>query len=196
MSASSGNPRLQVAADANDRNKRGRRDVEQGDLHTEKQRFSPNLEGSSPSNDGNPEDEDDEYIRLLKFIDLEAKKEKLRRDEDHGDDEDQEAQRLWYMPWKKVPVQSTSTKARKVPQDWLETDISQGLSLSEIDTRRARFGYNELERLVNQRLELRRECVLILHTVLESILFSSLLGISVAQFFLVRAATPPTPSPC
>jgi H+-transporting ATPase len=114
MSASLGNPRLQVAADANDGN---RRDVEQGDLHTEKQRFSPNLEGTSSSNDGKPEDEGDEYIRLLKFIELEAKKEKLRRDEDHGDDEDQETQRLWYMPWKKVPVQSTSTstKARKVP---------------------------------------------------------------------------------
>lgn len=146
MSASAGNPGLQVAADANDGNKRGRRDVEQGDLHTEKQRFSPNLEGSSSSNDGKPEDEGDEYIRLLKFIELEAKKEKLRRDEDHGGDEDEETQRLWYMPWKKVPVQGTSTKARKVPQGWLETDISQGLSLSEIDVRRARFGYNELER--------------------------------------------------
>ena len=146
MSASSGNPRLQAGADANDGNKRGPRDVEQGDLHTEKQRFTPNLEGSSSSNEGKPEDEGDEYTRLLKFIELEAKKEKLRRDEDHGGDEDQEMRRLWYMPWKKVPAQSTSTTARKVPKDWLETDISQGLSLSEIETRRARFGYNELER--------------------------------------------------
>ena len=190
MSASSGNPQLQVAADANDGNKRGRHDVEQGDLHTEKQRFSPN-EGSS-SNDENPEDEGDEYIRLLKFIDLEAKKEKLRRDEDHGGDEEEETQRLWYMPWKTVPVKSKSTKAHKVPQSWLETDISQGLTLSEIDTRRARFGYNELERYVNQRLERWRKCVLILHTVLESTLFSSLLGISVAQFSSVCATTPCT----
>ncbi|KAF8480397.1 plasma-membrane proton-e [Russula ochroleuca] len=143
MSASSGNPRLQVATDANEGEKRGRHDVEQGDLHTEKQRFSPNLQGSSPSSDEAPEDEADEYLRLLKFIDLESKKEKLRRDEDRGGGEDQEMRRLWYMPWKKVPVPSTT--ARKVPQSWLETDISQGLSLSEIDVRRARFGYNELE---------------------------------------------------
>jgi H+-transporting ATPase len=56
------------------------------------------------------------------------------------------------MPWKKVPVQSTKT--RKVPQSWLETDMSQGLSSSDIDGRRARFGYNELERYVTQTLSL------------------------------------------
>ncbi|KAH9984507.1 plasma-membrane proton-e [Russula vinacea] len=125
--SSSGNPRLQVATAANEGEKRGQRDVEQGDIHTEKQRFSPNLQGSSPSSDEIPEDEADEYIRLLSSS---------TRDEDRGGGEDQEMKRLWYMPWK---------KARKVPQSWLETDMSQGLSLAEIDVRRARFGYNELE---------------------------------------------------
>jgi H+-transporting ATPase len=149
MSASPGNPRPQVATDANEGAKKGQRDVEQGNPHTEIQRFSPNLQGSSSSNNENPEDEADEYIRLLKYIDLESKKEKRRRDEG-GDDEDEEMQRLWYMPWKKVPVRSTSTKGRKVPLSWLETDITQGLSLPEIEMRRARFGYNELERYVNQ----------------------------------------------
>jgi len=86
-----------------------------------------------------------------KYIDLEAKKETRRRDEGHVDDEDEEMQRLWYMPWKKVPVSSTSTKGGKVPLSWLETDITQGLSLPEIEMRRARFGYNELERYVNQK---------------------------------------------
>jgi H+-transporting ATPase len=152
MSASSGNPGPQVTTDANEGAKKGQRDVEQGNPHTEKQRFTSNLQGSSSSNNENPEDEADEYIRLLKFIDLEAKNEKRRREEGHGDDEDEEMQRLWYMPWKKVPVQSsTSTKGRKVPLSWLETDITQGLSLPEIEMRRARFGYNELERYVNQK---------------------------------------------
>ena len=191
MSASSGNPRLQVAADVNEGNKRGPRDVEQGDLHTEKQRFSPNLQGSSPSNEETPEDEGDEYIRLLKFIDLESKKEKRRRDEDRADEEDQEMQRLWYMPWKKIPVRST--KDRKVPLSWLETDISQGLSLSEVDGRRARFGYNELERYVDQSPALQWNCVSTLHTVRESIPLSSFLDIFVAQFFSVRTATARAP---
>lgn len=151
MSASPGNSRLQVATDANEGAKKGQLDVEQGDPHTEKQRFSPNLQGSSSSNDENPENESDEYIRLLKYIDVEAKKEKRRRDEGRGEDEDEEMQRVWYMPWKKVPVASTSTKGRKVPSSWLDTDITQGLSLPEIEMRRARFGYNELERYVNQK---------------------------------------------
>ena len=148
MSASPGNPRLQT--DANEGAKKGQRDVEQGNPHTEKQRLSPNFQGSSSDNNDNPEDETDEYIRLLKYIDLEAKKEKRRRDEGHVDDEDEEMQRLWYMPWEKVPVSSASAKGGKVPLSWLETDITQGLSLSEIEMRRARFGYNELERYVNQ----------------------------------------------
>lgn len=143
MSASPGNSRLQVATGANEGAKKGQGDVERGNLQTEKQRFSP----SSLDNE-RPEDETDEYIRLLKYIDVEAKKEKRRRDEGHGDDEDEETQRLWYMPWKKVPVSSTGTKARKVPLSWLDTDIIQGLSLPEIEMRRARFGYNELERYV------------------------------------------------
>jgi H+-transporting ATPase len=151
MSASPGNSRLQVATDASEGAKKGQLDVEQGDPHTEKQRFSPNLQGSSSSNDENPENEVDEYIRLLKYIDLEATREKRRREEGHHDDEDEEMQRLWYMPWKKVPVPSTGTKGRKVPLSWLETDITQGLSLPEIELRRARFGYNELERYVNQK---------------------------------------------
>jgi H+-transporting ATPase len=151
MSAPSGNSGLQVATDANDGAKKGQRDVEQGNPHTEKQRFSPNLQGSSSSNDENPEDETDEYIRLLKYIDVEAKKEKGRRDDGQDDSEDEEMQRLWYMPWKKVPVSSAGTKGRKIPLSWLDTDITQGLSLPEVESRRARSGYNELERYVNQK---------------------------------------------
>jgi len=125
--------------------------VEQGDPNAEKQRYSPNPQESSSVK---LDDEQDEYKRLLKFIDLEGKKEKRKSDKDGGGVEDQEMKRLWYMPWKKVLVQST--KARKVPQSWLETDMSQGLSPSDIDDRRARFGYNELERYVGQTLVLHR----------------------------------------
>ncbi|KAI9458885.1 plasma-membrane proton-e [Lactarius psammicola] len=125
-----------AVANPNEGNKgsSGHHDVEQGNLETEKQRYSPNSQES---------DEPDEYTRLLKFIDIEAKKEKRGRDRDRGDGEEQETRRLWYMPWKKVPVEST--RARKIPLSWLDTDMSQGLSESEINERRARFGYNELE---------------------------------------------------
>ncbi len=152
MSTSSSNPHAsKVAANANEGNKgsSGHHDVEQGNLETEKRRYSPNSQESGSFNNGNLEDEPDEYTRLLKFIDIEAKKGKRGDDRDRGDGEEQETRRLWYMPWKKVPVEST--KAGKVPQSWLDTDMSQGLSESEINERRARFGYNELERYATRR---------------------------------------------
>jgi len=191
MSASSGDPRPQ-AAGADEGNKRpGQRDVEQGNLDTEKQRYSPNTQGGGPSDEENLNNEPDEYARLLKFIDLEEKKEKHRRNDGGDNGEDQEMRRLWYMPWKKVSVQGT--KARKVPKSWLETNMTTGLSDSEIDDRRARFGYNELERWVDQSLIPQQKRLSSLHTVQGSILSSSLLGTFVARFFSVRAdfSTPP-----
>lgn len=35
---------------------------------------------------------------------------------------------------------------RKIPQEWLETDPSKGLSSGDIEERRKVAGYNELER--------------------------------------------------
>ena len=180
MSPSSSNPQPQ-ATNSNDSNKTPvQHDVERGDLHTEKQRYTPNPQAF---NDENLDDEPDEYTRLLKFIDLEAKKEKRKGDKDGGSDEDQEMRRLWYMPWKKVPV---SAKGDKVPQSWLETDMSQGLSDSEVDNRRTRFGYNELERCVEQTLILHRKSLTSLHTVRGLIPLSNLSATFVVRFFLVR----------
>lgn len=154
MSTSSGFPHPSKApADANEANKGsgGHYDVEQGDLVIEENRFSPNSQQELGSfSNGNLADEPDEYIRLLKFIDIEAKKEIRGRDRD-GADGEQETRRLWYMPWKKVPMESTRT--RKVPQSWLYTDMSQGLSETEVTERRARFGYNELERYATRCLQ-------------------------------------------
>ena len=152
MSTSSSNPHASITlANTNEGNKRsgGPPDVEQGDLETEKQRYSPNSQDSRSFSSENLEHEPDEYIRLLKFIDIEAKKERRGRDQDGEGGEEQEMRRLWYMPWKKIPVESTSV--RKVPQSWFDTDMSQGLSESEIIQRRARFGYNELERYATRR---------------------------------------------
>ena len=119
-------------------------------METEKHRYSPKSQGSVSLSSENLAHEPDEYIRLLKFIDIEAKKEKHGRDRDGGDGEEQEMRRLWYKPWKKVPAASTA--ARKVPQSWLGTNMSQGLTETEITERRARFGYNELERYATQML--------------------------------------------
>ncbi|KAJ3184542.1 hypothetical protein HDU87_003943 [Geranomyces variabilis] len=83
----------------------------------------------------------DEYQALLEFVHDEEEKEK-HKDEDTEEVEDQEFTRLWYMPWKKIPVDSGKEKA--VPPDWLDTDITKGLSDGDIESRRKDHGYNEL----------------------------------------------------
>ncbi|KAL8276126.1 hypothetical protein RQP46_011475 [Phenoliferia psychrophenolica] len=83
----------------------------------------------------------DEYEILLRFVADEAEKAKHKTDE--GEDEDEgKTKRVWYMPWKTVKVKSD--KEKKVPEDWLKTDMRQGLSEGDIEGRRKDFGYNEL----------------------------------------------------
>ncbi|KAH9833091.1 uncharacterized protein C8Q71DRAFT_840132 [Rhodofomes roseus] len=98
----------------------------------------------TPTNDKDEHryDEGDEYDILLRYAQDEAAK--LERGEDDEDEEDEgEERRLWYMPWKKV--RTGSHKEKKVPADWLRTDMQQGLPSSEIEKRRKSFGWNELQ---------------------------------------------------
>ncbi|KAJ3161666.1 hypothetical protein HDU86_006436 [Geranomyces michiganensis] len=83
----------------------------------------------------------EEYQMLLEFVKDEVEKEKHKHDDD--DVEEQEFTRLWYMPWKKIPVDNGKEKA--VPAEWLDTDITKGLSDSEVESRRKDHGYNELQ---------------------------------------------------
>ncbi|KZP24984.1 plasma-membrane proton-e [Athelia psychrophila] len=100
---------------------------------------------SDTANGGNakpdPYANGDEYDVLLRFAADEAAK------LDHGDDaaegeEDVQYTRPWYAPWKKVKKESL--KEKKVPPEWLKTDLTRGLSDSEIESRRQGYGYNEL----------------------------------------------------
>ncbi|TFY71243.1 hypothetical protein EVG20_g1768 [Dentipellis fragilis] len=122
-------------------------DVEKGDPAIEHDRHqsppnSPNPQHQEDEEEEDPMQEPDEYARLLKYVDVEAKRAKHGHDdgEDHGD---RKMRRLWYAPWKKVPVEKDGTP--KTPPEWLETDMTQGLRDDEITPRRAKFGYNELE---------------------------------------------------
>ncbi|KZT71324.1 plasma-membrane proton-e [Daedalea quercina L-15889] len=98
--------------------------------------------GTPNEKDDHRYDNGDEYEILLRYASDEAAK------LDHGEaDQDEEEAgeetRLWYMPWKKV--RKTSAKEKKVPQEWLGTDMRQGLRSSDIEQRRAAVGWNELQ---------------------------------------------------
>ncbi|OJJ53917.1 hypothetical protein ASPSYDRAFT_161859 [Aspergillus sydowii CBS 593.65] len=81
----------------------------------------------------------DEYGKLVKYIST------FRDKGDEGGEEHVEERRIWYAPWKKRKIHlKEQEEPGKYPEDWLITDISQGLPSSEIQNRRRRSGWNEL----------------------------------------------------
>lgn len=80
-----------------------------------------------------------EYERLLKYVSVyrePGKEEAL---------EEGEMRRVWYAPWKKRWVPSRPKgAAQQFPDEWLITDVRQGLSQAEVQLRRRRAGWNEL----------------------------------------------------
>ncbi|KAJ7213309.1 plasma-membrane proton-e [Mycena haematopus] len=102
---------------------------------------SPNHDEDEKDGDTAPNYEGEEYDVLLRYAkDQAAQADKHDDEEDEGDGK---RKRLWYAPWKTVAVQSD--KEKKIPDDWLQTNMTQGLADNDVETRRKQFGYNELQ---------------------------------------------------
>ncbi|GJJ10543.1 hypothetical protein Clacol_004770 [Clathrus columnatus] len=90
-----------------------------------------------------------EYEALLTFIDLELGNNGRLEKESH---DDVLRKRVWYMPWR---CRTVAEEGDVVPENCifllfitvtgLKTDMLQGLDENEVNVRRAKFGYNELE---------------------------------------------------
>lgn len=82
----------------------------------------------------------DEYGKLVKYAST------FRDASKQAGDENIEMRRVWYAPWKKrkVRIKTESSDGVQFPEDWLITDIRQGLPSSEIHVRRRAAGWNEL----------------------------------------------------
>lgn len=83
----------------------------------------------------------DEYGKLVKYVSSfrDASLEQAEAGE-------YEERRVWYAPWKKrkVRVQPVEDEAGRFPDDWLITNIREGLSSEVVNQRRQRYGWNEL----------------------------------------------------
>lgn len=83
----------------------------------------------------------DEYGKLVKYVST------FRDTNLEGAEAgDFEEIRVWYAPWKKrkVRILSAEDQAGRFPDDWLVTDIREGLSSEVVNQRRRRSGWNEL----------------------------------------------------
>lgn len=83
----------------------------------------------------------DEYGKLVKYVS--TYREPGKAEEEVGDEE---LRRVWYAPWKKkkVRVRRVDETQGQFPDEWLLTDIREGLPTHEASTRRQRAGWNEL----------------------------------------------------
>ncbi|KAJ5381479.1 Plasma membrane ATPase [Penicillium cataractarum] len=83
----------------------------------------------------------DEYGKLVKYV-------STFRDAgvEQAEAGEYEEQRVWYAPWKKrkVRVQPAEDEAGRFPDDWLITNIREGLLSEVVNQRRRRAGWNEL----------------------------------------------------
>lgn len=85
----------------------------------------------------------DEYEKLVKFVSVYREPGTADAENDAG-----EMKRVWWAPWKKRCVLTRGVGAADAkhlfPDDWLITDVRQGLSEEEVLNRRRRSGWNEL----------------------------------------------------
>lgn len=107
------------------------RDLEVGNAEVENRRSIANNE---------KEVELDEYSNLVRYIstyrDTKGTAAAVEEQEDYD-----EKKRPWYAFWRK---EAGPGGAIDIPSDWLETDISAGLSTEEVERRRRKTGFNEL----------------------------------------------------
>jgi len=89
---------------------------------------------------GNIEDLD-EYTALQKYIS--TYKDPRAALFEKGDEKEAKPKKAWQF-WKSSGSADAGEADMTVPDEWLEADIKQGISNSDVESRRKRFGYNEI----------------------------------------------------
>ncbi|KAL0261425.1 hypothetical protein SLS55_002855 [Diplodia seriata] len=82
----------------------------------------------------------DEYAALQKFIT--TYRDPKAAHEEEGVEEAEEKKAPWYAPWKKSKAGAGGDAT--VPPAWLEADIQTGISEGDVQSRRKKFGWNEI----------------------------------------------------
>lgn len=108
------------------------------DYNRDPEREGADAESSEPAKE--PDDDNlDEFTRLVKFT-------STYRERDETDVAGVITEnRVWYAPWKKRRYRWTYHPASAAyPEEWLMTDIREGLSEDTVNKRRQSAGFNEL----------------------------------------------------
>lgn len=113
-------------------------DPENGNINAENRRLSV-----YPDND----DELDEYTRLQKYISTYRDPKAASEDPEDSaaDARDAGKGRPWWAFWRTGGSKNAAGKDDGVvPTEWLDADIQHGISNQDVETRRRKFGWNEI----------------------------------------------------
>jgi H+-transporting ATPase len=88
----------------------------------------------------------EEYINLVKYISTyrDGRRRSSVAVSAEGDILETTPKRPWWAFWRPKPKTAVNDGIIELPDEWLLTDIRQGLSARDVDIRRRRVGYNEL----------------------------------------------------
>ncbi|EME44210.1 hypothetical protein DOTSEDRAFT_71892 [Dothistroma septosporum NZE10] len=90
---------------------------------------------------GNIEDLD-EYTALQKYISTYRDPKAAAAEENAGKEDEAKPKKAWQF-WKKSD-DAAGTGDMTVPEEWLQADIKQGIAEHDVESRRKRFGWNEI----------------------------------------------------
>lgn len=106
----------------------------------------PDLENGDVTKDAGFDTEQleklDEYAALVRYIST-YRDGRRKSVASAPDDDVPEKRKKWWAPWTWFAKKEVAADFI-VPDDWIETDITKGLSSGEIESRRRRTGWNEL----------------------------------------------------
>lgn len=95
-----------------------------------------------------PIEELDEYTALQKYISTYKDPKAAATDDAEGqqkDAADAGKGKQWWQFWRSGSSENAKgSDPGTVPEDWLEADIKQGISSHDVESRRKRFGFNEI----------------------------------------------------
>lgn len=104
----------------------------------------PDKEGAGVEGGPNGTGEmNDEYTNLVRYISTYRDGRRKSTASELGMD-DEPVKRPWWAPWKGRGKAKAVDGNFEVPDDWLDTELKQGLSTTEVENRRKKTGFNEL----------------------------------------------------
>ena len=113
-----------------------KKDLENGD---------PKRERISFADGWDPDKDEGEYANLIRYISTYRDRRFSKApSQASGDGKDASSEKK--MPWykKMLGIQTAAGELYEVPDEWLTTDIKQGLTSAEVEARRRKTGFNEL----------------------------------------------------